>query len=102
MKKLITACFPVIILVLIIYSIIEFKNNIFSLNFFKQLNSIILCISILLFWNNYKFLGIALYNLCFIVLIILTYLSGIYLRNSIVILIYFIFDIYQISYYKKL
>lgn len=101
MKKLITMCFSIIIVLIIFFSIIEFKNNTFSLKFYKQLSSIMLCISVLLFWNNFSFIGIVLYNLCFIIIFILKYVAGDFLKDIFIIVVYGVFDFYQISHYIK-
>lgn len=44
-------------------------------------------------------MGIVLYNLCLMIILILTYVSENFIRNIFIIIIDVVFDFYQISHY---
>ena len=89
-------CFGVVITILIYFFVSNLKENGFSIFSIKQILSIFLCFTIIIYWAGYFKVGIILYNIVLLVLIILSFFMGYSLRNIFIILLFVILDYFQI------
>lgn len=96
-RNYIFICFGIVITILIYFFISNLNENGFSVFSIKQILSIFLCFSIILYWAGYFKVGIILYNVFLIGLIILIFYMGYSLKNICIIIIYALLDYFQIQ-----